>query len=244
MDSSQDWVEKEFYQWGLGLGFAVDEGQMIKFQKYARWLLKWNESRNLTSIVDWQGIFIKHFYDSLSLLSVLITLQPLERVLDLGTGAGFPGIPMKIMMPELRLTLCDSLHKRIEFLQFVANELGFEDVTVVHARAEELALDKGHRETYSHLVSRAVAQLPTLVEWSFPFLEVNGHFLAMKGPSADDEWDRAKNAAKVLNAKLIKTVAYSLPEGMGDRVILDIQKLSPTPRRFPRRPGDALRNPL
>jgi 16S rRNA (guanine527-N7)-methyltransferase len=234
----------EFHQWVMQLGFDLSIVQIEQFNRYADLLVEWNKSRNLTAIDDYQGIFIKHFYDSLSMLSVIGEQQSVSRLLDLGTGAGFPGLPLKIVMPDLRLTLCDSLYKRVEFLEFVTADLGLTDVTIVHSRAEQLALDSYHRASYSHLVSRAVAQLPTLMEWAFPFLMVNGHFYAMKGPSAMTEWEDAKHAIHVLKAALANQFSYELPLDMGSRLILDIKKLSPTPRQFPRRSGEATRHPL
>ena len=237
-------MDSEFQQWVLKLGIVLDEHQVNQFQKYAEFLVKWNETRNLTSITEADEIYSKHFFDSVALFPLLQKQLPVDRLMDLGTGAGFPGIPLKIVMPELNLTLCDSLRKRVEFLRYVVEELGLSGVTVIHARAEELALQKDHRESYSHLVSRAVAAMPTLLEWVFPFLQVEGHFFAMKGPSALEEWKLSNRAANVLGALFVHDYDYDLPMNMGQRMVLDIKKVKPTPRRFPRKPGDASRNPL
>ena len=244
MGDSNQMMGSEFLQWVLKLGIVLDEHQVNQFQKYADFLVKWNETRNLTSITEVDEIYSKHFFDSLALFPLLQNQLPIHRLMDLGTGAGFPGVPLKIVMPELNLTLCDSLRKRVDFLQYVVEELGLSGVTVIHARAEELAIQKVHRETYSHLVSRAVASMPTLLEWVFPFLNVEGHFYAMKGPSAMEEWRLSNHAAKVLSAVLVQDYGYYLPLNMGERMVLDIKKIKQTPRRFPRKPGDATRNPL
>lgn len=244
MDDRSQSINDEFKRWLANLDIALSDFQLTQFNEYATLLVEWNKTRNLTSITEIHEIYSKHFYDSVALLQIMREHLPVTSVLDLGTGAGFPGIPLKILMPEWKLTLCDSLRKRVEFLNVMVSELGLNDVTVVHARAEELAIERVHRESYSHLVSRAVASMPTLLEWAFPFLMVKGHFYAMKGPNATNEWELSSNAAQVLGAALVRDFSYNLPLNMGERMVLDIQKVKPTSRRFPRKPGEASRKPL
>lgn len=244
MENNYEAIEDKFQDWLRLLGIDLKEKQLKQFRRYAELLVEWNVSRNLTGITDPTGIYVKHFYDSVALFGLLSKLPPIERLLDLGTGAGLPGIPLKIIFPDLHLTLCDSLRKRTEFLDYVKQELDLQNLLVVHSRAEDLGGDHKHRESYSHVISRAVANMPTLLEWMIPFAKINGLMLAMKGPAAEEEWATTLKASTLLHARLQELYSYDLPLEMGERKVLIILKESGTSKRFPRKPGEANRNPL
>lgn len=237
-------IQDQFILWLDQLNISLSNSQLDMFAQYSQMLIEWNKKINLTSIDDISGIYVKHFYDSLNMARMFLNERLDFDLLDLGTGAGFPGIPMKIVFPDLKLTLCDSLQKRIIFLRHVVDQLQLNRVEIIHDRGEVLARNTEYHEHFSNVVSRAVAKFPVLLELAFPLLKINGHFFAMKGPSADFEWNEAKRAIDVFYAKLIDKFSYSLPNELGQRVIYDIIKLKFTSSQFPRRPGEANRNPI
>ena len=212
-----------------------------KLEDYAAFLVAYNENVNLTAITDGDGILKKHFIDSL-LLHGICKVQFSEggRVLDIGSGAGFPGVPLALQRPDLRITLLDSLNKRIVFLQQLCEKLGL-SYEAVHGRAEQLAKDETYREQFDVVTARAVAALPTLAEYSLPFVKIGGYWIAMKGPGEDVQ--PALQAMRVLGGKLIDTHRYTLPDGE-ERVIYVVKKLSPTPTKFPRNSGQIKAKPL
>lgn len=212
-----------------------------KLEDYAAFLVAYNENVNLTAITDGDGILKKHFIDSL-LLHVICKAQFPEggRVLDIGSGAGFPGVPLALQRPDLRITLLDSLNKRIVFLQQLCEKLGL-SYEAVHGRAEQMAKDEIYREQFDVVTARAVAALPTLAEYSLPFVKIGGYWIAMKGPGEDVQ--PALQAMRVLGGKLIDTHRYTLPDGE-ERVIYVVKKLSPTPTKFPRNSGQIKAKPL
>jgi len=218
------------------------------FQVYAAMLRKWNEKMNLTNITDDQGIAIRHFIDSLTLVA---HIEEEERkqgkrdlsLIDVGTGAGFPGIPLKVTMPELNVTLLDSLKKRIGFLDAVCEQLELQKIQTVHARAEEGAKSKQYREKYDISTARAVAALPTLCEYCLPYVKVGGIFLAMKG-HAEEETEAAMKAIVTLGGTLEKVHTFTLPGTDMQRSIVVIRKVRPTPAKYPRSQGKPEKEPI
>ena len=212
-----------------------------KLEDYAAFLVAYNENVNLTAITDGDGILKKHFIDSLLLHGICKAQFPEGgRVLDIGSGAGFPGVPLALQRPDLRITLLDSLNKRIVFLQQLCEKLGL-SYEAVHGRAEQMAKDETYREQFDVVTARAVAALPTLAEYSLPFVKIGGYWIAMKGPGEDVQ--PALQAMRVLGGKLIDTQRYTLPDGE-ERVIYVVKKLSPTPTKFPRNSGQIKAKPL
>ena len=196
---------------------------------------------NLTAITEFDEVVEKHFLDSLSLVEVA-DLHKSQKVLDLGTGAGFPGIPLKIMRPDIQLTLLDSLNKRLIFLQEVCNNIGI-DAEIIHKRAEEGGRDKNLREKFDIATSRAVANMNTLSEYLMPFVKVKGKMVAMKGKNGAEELKNAKSAIKTLNGEIVKCDEFLLPNG-DERTIIVVNKKSHTPMQYPRQGGKIKNNPL
>ena len=216
--------------------------QLEKFTRYRRLLTAWNTKVNLTAITADDAVEIKHFFDSL-LLARYAGWQASAgndsaiRVADVGAGAGFPGIPLKIIYETIRLDLFDASNKRVMFLQALAAELGLADVNAFHARAEDAGRDPRFRERYDWVVSRGVAPAPVLLEYCLPLVKVGGYLAAYKGPAGSEEGEASQKAATVLGGRLADIVEASLPEGMGERQILIYRKVAPTPKAYPRRPG-------
>jgi 16S rRNA (guanine(527)-N(7))-methyltransferase RsmG len=213
------------------------------FQAYLDLLLEWNETMNLTAITEPDEVVVKHFLDSLLALDAR-EIPPGASLIDVGTGAGFPAIPLKIVRPDLRVTLLDGTDKKLRFLRAVSERLGQENQTQ-HARAEEAARIPGYRECFDVITARAVASLPVLCEYCLPFAKPGGVFLALKGPDADRELAEARNAIKRLGggAAEAKVKAYTLPDG-GERRIIAIKKISATPSKYPRSPAQIKKSPL
>ncbi len=212
-----------------------------KMEQYAAFLVDYNEKVNLTAITDGEGILKKHFIDSMLLHAFCGAEFPQGgKVLDIGSGAGFPGVPLALQRGDLDITLLDSLNKRITFLELLRQELGLH-YHAVHGRAEELAKKPDFREQFDVVTARAVAALPTLAEYSLPFVRVGGFWLAMKGPG--EELKPALQAIRVLGGEFVRTVAYSLPDG-DDRVIYVVKKIAPTATKFPRNSGQIKSKPL
>ena len=218
------------------------------FQVYAAMLRKWNEKMNLTNIVDDQGIAIRHFIDSLTLVAHIENEEKKQgrselTLIDVGTGAGFPGIPLKVTMPELRITLLDSLKKRINFLDAVCEQLQLSGIETVHSRAEDGAKNKQFREKFDIATARAVASLPTLCEYCLPYVKVGGVFLAMKG-HAEEEIEQARKAIVTLGGTIEDVHEFVLPGTDMRRTILLIRKIRPTPASYPRSQGKADKEPI
>lgn len=211
------------------------------FQQYSDFLLEYNQNVNLTAITEPQEVEIKHFLDSLQLLAALEVKQG-ARLIDIGTGAGFPGVPLKIVRPDLALTLLDSLNKRLVFLEQLSEMLE-QDNRFLHARAEQLAVETPFREGYDYVVSRAVSAFPALAEYCIPYVKPGGYFIAYKGPDWEQEYESAKKAITTLGGKLEKTHQCELPDG-SKRALLLIKKVKQTPDKYPRQGVKIAKNPL
>ncbi|MBO9597031.1 MAG: 16S rRNA (guanine(527)-N(7))-methyltransferase RsmG [Cohnella sp.] len=222
---------------------AIGTQQLAQFETYYRELVAWNEKMNLTGITEREQVYIKHFYDSLS-VSFLMPFDPIHSVADIGSGAGFPGIPLKIMFPHLQLTIVDSLKKRIGFLQHIVQELGLHGVTCVHGRAEDAARLPQLRDNFDLVAARAVAKLQVLNELCLPFVKKEGTFVAMKGADPAQEIDAAAFSLRELRAELTKVVPLQLPMDEGERHLIVIRKTGSTPARYPRKAGLPLKEPL
>lgn len=227
--------------WCVQNGIDITDEKLSALEKYAELLKEWNEKMNLTAITDDEGIAVKHFIDSMTILKHNKP-KPGDKVIDIGTGAGFPGIPLKILEPQIELTLLDSLNKRLVFLDAVCTELSIK-AELLHSRAEDGARTEEHREQYDIVVSRAVAALPALCEYCLPYVRVGGYFLAMKGPDAEEELHQAENAIRLLGGKTDTIDSLTLPDG-SERNIIRIIKSSPTPEKYPRRGTKINKNPL
>lgn len=223
------------------LNISLSEEQIGQFLTYYELLIEKNKVMNLTAITEYDEVIEKHFLDSISLCQVYDLTKPV-KVLDLGTGAGFPGIPLKIAFPEIEITLADSLNKRIKFLDEVIAELGLKKVTTVHARAEELARNKAHREAYDLVVSRAVANLSTLGEYCIPFVKNCGNFISYKSGEVENEVENAGKAIKILGGQLKEVYKFELSEQKRSFVV--IEKVKTTPKTYPRKAGTPSKEPL
>lgn len=221
---------------------TLTQNQLEQFEKYFQLLIKWNEKMNLTAITDVNGVAVKHFADSLSLLNY-VDITKGAKIIDVGTGAGFPGVVLKIARPDIRLTLLDSLNKRLVFLNEVLTTLGLK-AELVHSRAEEGAKNVKYRENFDFSVSRAVARLNVLCEYCLPYVKTGGKFIAMKGSGADEEIAAAKSAISQLGGKINTAHKFSLPNNEGERAIIVIDKVKATPKQFPRIYSKIKSNPL
>ena len=214
---------------------TLTENQYEQFQKYFELLAEWNEKMNLTAITDESGVALKHFADSLSLLN-FVDIPQNSSIADVGTGAGFPGVVLKIARPDIKITLIDSLNKRLVFLSEVCAQLGIE-AELIHSRAEDGARDEKLRESFDFAVSRAVARMNVLSEYCLPYVKVGGAFCAMKGAQANEEFKESLNAINTLGGKLEKKYFFELPENGGERAIAVVRKVKNTPQKYPRQSG-------
>ena len=224
-------------------GISLNDTQMAQYNRYFELLVEWNEKINLTAITEPKEVAIKHMIDSITAYDEKL-FKDGTTVIDVGTGAGFPGLPLKIFCPEIKLTLMDSLNKRIKFLQTVIEELGLDGVECVHARAEEGARNKKYREAFDIAVSRAVARLPILCEYCLPFVKKGGYFIALKGMQYNDEAEEAVKAIKVMGGSHTEIRPVKLPELDDKRAVITITKTMPTPKAYPRKAGTPTKNPI
>lgn len=225
------------------LGISLSPAQVSAFEEYERLLMEWNARFNLTAIRTPEDIRTKHFLDSLTPVLVMRD-TPIDRVIDVGSGAGFPGIPLKIICSSMRLTLVESVGKKADFCRMLADSLKLDGVTVVQARAEEIGQDPGHRERYDWAVARAVALMPVLAEYLLPLVKVGGKMLAMKGEGAHAEAHAAENALRILGGHLRKLEPVTLPGVQDERFLVAVDKLHATPASYPRRVGLPAKKPL
>lgn len=227
------------------IGITLNEEQMNQFYRYYELLEEWNKVMNLTTITELEDVVTKHFTDSLSLVKAIPNLgeEPIS-ILDMGTGAGFPGIPLKIVFPKLKITLLDSLNKKINFLNHVIEELKLEDIDAIHGRAEDFGRDKDHRERYDYCVSRAVANLTTLSEYCLPYVKIGGAFIPYKSGKIEEELSQAKGAVKLLGGKVEEVVAFLLPKTEVERTFVVIRKKEGTSKKYPRKAGLPGKEPI
>ncbi len=225
------------------LGLRLEAEQIEAFRWYAAELLRWNEKQNLTAITDPQGIEVRHFLDSLT-CQLAWEGERVTRVVDVGTGAGFPGIPLKIVCPWLQMTLIEATGKKAAFCRHVVNHLGLEGVQVLHARAETVAHQEDHRERYDLALARAVAPMQALVEYLLPFLRVGGLAVAQKGETGPAEAQAAEPALRILGGAVERLIPLQLPGVVETRYLVRVRKLAATPARYPRRPGMPVKRPL
>ena len=228
------------------LGLELEPGQLEQFRIYYQELVDWNRRMNLTAITGYEEVQIKHFLDSLTV--VLALKQPVKgdsfNLIDVGTGAGLPGVPLKILLPTIKLVLLDSTAKKATFLHHLVSKLGLDDVEIVVGRAEEIAHEAQYREKFELVVSRAVASLATLVELTLPFCAVGGSFVAQKKGDVDPEISRAARAISLLGGNLRKVKRVDLEEFTDERRLVIVDKISPTSHHYPRRPGVPAKRPL
>ncbi|CAM3076236.1 16S rRNA (guanine(527)-N(7))-methyltransferase RsmG [Paenibacillus sediminis] len=224
-------------------GITIGEKQLEQFEIYYHELVSWNEKMNLTGITEREQVYIKHFYDSIS-LSFYLDMNKITSIADIGSGAGFPGIPLKICFPHLKLTIIDSLNKRITFLKHLTQQMGITDTQLIHGRAEEVGRKEGYRDHFDLVTARAVARMNVLNEFCLPFVRKNGVFAAMKGSDPSEELKEAARSLKELKASLREVHHFTLPVEDSDRHIIIVDKTAPTPGKYPRKPGTPLKEPI
>ena len=220
-----------------------DQNQLERFHKFYQLLIEWNKVMNLTGITEYEDVVEKHFVDSLSIIKA-IDLSGIHTVIDVGTGAGFPGIPLKIAFPHLRVVLLDSLNKRIKFLDEVISQLGLTEICTIHGRAEEYARKEEYREQFDLCVSRAVANLSTLSEYCLPYIQVGGIFVPYKSGEIDDEVEQSKRAVRILGGNIKEVMKFELPGTDIHRSFVLIHKEQHTQKKYPRKAGIPAKEPL
>jgi 16S rRNA (guanine527-N7)-methyltransferase len=251
LERTETWYNEDMQRLIEGakaLGLCLTADQQAAFQRYYEELVAWNQKFNLTAITEYEQVQIRHFLDSLSCLvadeTSLALKRPNARVIDVGTGAGFPGIPIKLVCPGIYLTLMEATGKKVTFLEHLIDRLDLRGVSPIHARAEELAHDPMHRAQYDLALARAVAELPVVVEYALPFCRVGGWVVAQKGEAGAAEAWTAGRAIAVLGGELRRVVPVELSGLPEDRSLVVVEKVSPTPANYPRRPGIPSKRPL
>ena len=225
------------------IGVELNDVQIQQFIKYHEILVEWNSFMNLTGITEYEEVVQKHFVDRLALCKA-IDIHKVSNLIDIGTGAGFPGVPLKIAFPHLKVTLLDSLQKRIKFLNEVVSQLGLEEVETIHGRAEDFAKPSMKRESYDLCVSRAVANLASLSEYCLPYVNLEGYFIPYKSGKVDEELEESKKAVFLLGGKIEEEVKFMLPDSDISRSLIKIKKVSATPKKYPRKSGLATKEPI
>lgn len=226
------------------LGYSLSKEQITALQVYEDELLEWNERIGLTAIRDAEGVRTKHFLDSLTILLAWERHDPPARIIDVGTGAGFPGLILKLIWTSSQVTLVESVHKKADFCRHIADRLNFRQVDVLAKRAEEIGQDPAHRQSYDLAVARAVARMPILMEYLLPLVHRNGIAMAMKGESAPAETQAAEKAIHLMGGKLHKLIKVQLPSVVEERFIVVVKKVARTPEEYPRRTGLPAKNPI
>lgn len=227
--------------YGNEIGLEFTEEQLDKFFKYMNLLLEWNEKINLTAITEPEEVILKHFIDSLTISKYI---EKDKTLADVGTGAGFPGIALKIYRNDLKITLVDSLNKRINFLNEVIKELDLKEIETVHSRIEDFGKNKEYREKFDYTTARAVANLSVLSEYLIPIAKINGQCICMKGSNIEEELNNSKNAIKILGGKIQKVKEFNLPKSDITRNVIIIKKIKNTPAKYPRKAGIPAKEPL
>lgn len=236
-------VTKQFIDALKKQDIQLNERQLEQFERYYHILVEGNKRINLTAITDREGVYIKHFYDSLT-PSFYDDFTRYKNLCDVGAGAGFPSIPLKICYPHIKVTIIDSLKKRIDFLTSLVEDLQLENVELLHGRAEDIGQDRSYREGFDLVTARAVARLNVLAEYCLPLCRVGGNFIAMKGSAIDEELQDGKRAIGQLGGKLIKQESLHLLKEEGERSLLWVEKVKKTPKTFPRKAGTPQKRPL
>ena len=224
-------------------GVTLTDKQIEQFEKYYELLVEWNKVMNLTGITEFDEVMQKHFVDSVA-AAKYAEMEKVNSLIDVGTGAGFPGIPLKIVYPHIQVTLLDSLNKRIKFLEEVVDNLGLTGIETVHGRAEDAAKKAEYREQFDLSVSRAVANLASLTEYCLPFVKVGGKFVSYKSVSVDEEITQSKKAVYVLGGEIGKVEKFNLPESDMERSLVIVEKKRSTPKKYPRKAGMPTKEPL
>lgn len=235
--------EQQFIEALKQQGIELTEQQIAQFRKYFELLVEWNEKMNLTAITDLEGVYLKHFYDSIS-AAFYYDFTQTATVCDVGAGAGFPSLPIKICFPHLHITIVDSLNKRITFLNHLSEQLGLDNVSFVHARAEEFGQNPAFRERFDTVTARAVARLSVLSELCVPLVKEQGQFVALKAAAGADELKDAKGAISTLGAKLHEEHHFLLPVEESERSLYVFNKVKATPKKYPRKPGVPNKSPI
>lgn len=235
--------EEQFIEALKGKGIVLSDQQLHQFNKYFHMLVEWNEKMNLTAITDAPSVYLKHFYDSIT-AAFYTDLTGNKSICDVGAGAGFPSIPLKICFPNLSVTIVDSLNKRITFLTELSKELELDNVRFVHDRAEDFGQNPKYREQFDIVTARAVARLSVLSELCLPLVKEGGVFISMKGAAAEEELMDAKKAINVLGAELVEKFSFSLPMEESERNIFILSKVKKTPKKYPRKPGIPNKTPI
>ena len=225
------------------LGIRLTDVQKRQFDRYYELLIEWNRVMNLTGITEYDEVNLKHFTDSLTIVRIK-DMENVSTLIDVGTGAGFPGIPVKIAFPHIKVTLLDSLNKRIKFLNQVVEELDLKDVVTLHGRAEDYAKKQEYREQFDLCVSRAVANLSTLSEYCLPFVKKEGCFISYKSADSDEEIQQSQNALDILGGKIEKVDKFMLPGSDMGRALVMVEKVKNTPKKYPRKAGMPSKEPL
>lgn len=225
------------------LSIVLNDKQIQQFEQYYNILVEWNKVMNLTAITEYEEVIEKHFLDSLTIVDA-INMEKIETLIDVGTGAGFPGIPLKIAFPHLKVTLLDSLNKRIKFLNEVIDLLDLDDIKAIHGRAEDYAKQAEYREQYDICVSRAVANLATLSEYCLPYVKVDGLFVPYKSGEIDEELKSSEKAVSILGGKVEEVVKFQLPGTDIGRSFVKIHKIKETKKKYPRKAGMPTKEPL
>ena len=225
------------------MGIVLDGEQRQQFVDFYEYLVEKNKVMNLTGITEFQEVLVKHFLDSLACVKA-VDIKKVKRMMDVGTGAGFPGVPLKIAFPHLEACLLDSLKKRVNFLEETFDLLKLTDITAVHVRAAEYAKTKAYRESFDLCVSRAVSNLATLSEYCLPYVKVGGSFISYKSGTVQEEAEQAEKAVKILGGKIRDVVYFSLPDSEIQRSLVVIEKVKSTPGKYPRKAGTPLKEPL
>ncbi|MCD9024849.1 16S rRNA (guanine(527)-N(7))-methyltransferase RsmG [Cohnella silvisoli] len=238
-----DTIQVQFTKQVEKLGITLSEGQLAQFESYYSLLIEWNEKINLTGITERDAVYEKHFYDSLTIAGV-IPLDKQSSLADIGSGAGFPSIPLAIVFPHLQITIIDALAKRIKFLGEVTSKLGLTKILCLHSRAEDAARKREHRDCYDVVTARAVARLSVLNEFCLPFVRTGGLFIAMKGTDISAELDESRYSAAKLNGKIQDVKRLTLPSEGAERHLVICMKESPTPAAYPRKAGIPIKSPL
>lgn len=225
------------------LGLTVNEQQKKQFVQFYEYLTEKNKVMNLTGITEFEEVLVKHFLDSLTCVKAL-DMTKVKKVIDIGTGAGFPGIPLKIMFPEITFTLLDSLRKRVNFLEETFDLTGLTKIEALHGRAEEFARNKNYREIYDVCVSRAVSNLATLSEYCLPYVRKGGFFISYKSGKVQEETEQAAKAVKILGGEIKDIIYFQLPDSEIERSLVVIEKIKNTPQKYPRKAGTPAKEPL